>query len=82
MVMNLGKEILIYWALNYKLGTLRNANIIYTQILPPRNLMSTWQGKTVYVQKVSNDIKWHEECTDKTLAVLRKSHTLIMNMTS
>ena len=43
--------------------------------------MSVWQGKTVYVQKVSNDIKCHEKCTDKTLAVLRKSHTLIMNMT-
>lgn len=44
--------------------------------------MSVWQGKTVYVQKVSNDMKCHEEFTDKTLAVLRKPHTLIMNMTS
>ena len=43
--------------------------------------MSVWQGKTVYVQKVSNDIKCYEKCTDKTLAALRKSHTLIMNMT-
>lgn len=25
---DLGKEIHIYWALNYKLGTLRDANII------------------------------------------------------